>query len=67
MLKELRQNKKLSQLELANFVGVTQNAISKYENSKRIPDLETFDKICNALGLNDKKRMELLKSMSKKE
>lgn len=66
-LKEVRNKSNLTQKELANRVGVSFQVISKYESGTRQPSLETFDKICDVLDLSNKKRMELLKSMSKKE
>ena len=50
-LKEFREQKGLSQTELANCVGAKQTTISQYENGKRIPKIETQQKIANALDV----------------
>ena len=49
-IKELRKDKGLSQTELADKTGVSEQAISFYENGKRHPKIETWQKIANALN-----------------
>ncbi|MBP7652582.1 helix-turn-helix transcriptional regulator [Candidatus Dependentiae bacterium] len=49
-IKELRQHKKLSQLELATKINVDNNQISKYEHDKIIPAAETLIYLSRALG-----------------
>lgn len=41
-LKELRKNKKISQLKLALDLGLNQNSISRYENNEREADYKTL-------------------------
>ncbi|WP_302371953.1 helix-turn-helix domain-containing protein [Enterococcus asini] len=41
-IKELREAKKISQKELAAFLHVTPQAVSKWENNKSYPDLDTL-------------------------
>ena len=36
---ELRKEKKLTQIDLANKLGITDRAISKWENGRGLPDL----------------------------
>ena len=43
-LRDLREDKKLSQIELANALGKSQVAISKYENSNRELDYDMLNK-----------------------
>ena len=43
----LRKKYKLSQSELANLLGVTNQAISKWENGRGIPDIEFLAKYIN--------------------
>lgn len=69
-IKHLRQEKQLTQKELAHKLGVTYQAVSKWENGKNIPDLfilkkigEEFDCNLNEL-LNGEK--EKKKTVSKK-
>lgn len=41
----------MTQEDLANSVGVTQAALSRYENDLRDPDADTIDRIADALGV----------------
>lgn len=47
-----RQDRHLSQAELARKVGVTQQAIAKLEDPDANPTLETVQKAADALGLD---------------
>ncbi len=51
-IKELREEAKISQAELASMLGVTQQALSNYENGLREPDLDTINKIANYFGVS---------------
>ena len=51
-LKELRNNKGLSQEELANLIGVHKSHISRYERGISIPSIEAATKLANALGIS---------------
>ncbi len=44
-LKQLRNSKNMTQLDLAHKLGVTYQAISNWENGKNTPDLQTLIKI----------------------
>lgn len=48
---EMRKRKNLTQLELANKLGVTDRAISHWENGRRMPDLSLIKPLCNELGI----------------
>ncbi len=50
-LKKLREEKGLSQTQLANLVGLKQTTISQYEKGSRTPDLTRAKKISDALGI----------------
>lgn len=62
-LKELRQEKKISQLKLALDLNMNQNTISRYENLEREADYKTLIKFADyfnvsldyLLGRSDKK------------
>ncbi len=44
-LKQLREEKGLSQAQLGEKIGVSRGSISFYENESRIPDIEVLEKI----------------------
>ena len=49
---KIRKEKKLSQIDIANFVGVSRDAISKYERNDIIPSVENAKKIAKALNIS---------------
>lgn len=48
-IKELRKDKGMTQTQLADFVGVSKNAISEFERGNYLPALDTSLLICKAL------------------
>lgn len=48
---ELRKNKNMTQAELAEKLGVTDRAISKWENGRGLPDLSLMKPLCDELGI----------------
>ena len=48
---ELRKEKKMTQQELADKIGVTDRAISKWENGRGMPDLSLMKPLCDVLGI----------------
>ena len=60
-LRELREEKGLSQIQLAKVICVNQRTISNYELGIREPDIQTIKKLCKffdvtsdyLLGLED--------------
>jgi transcriptional regulator with XRE-family HTH domain len=48
---ELRKEKNMTQQELANRIGVTDKAISKWENGRGMPDLSLMKPLCKELGI----------------
>lgn len=51
LLKELRQDKNLTQTQLAHRLGLPQSYVSKYEaGERRLDFVETFF-VCDALGI----------------
>ena len=51
-LKESRIKKNLTQQELADKLGVTDRAISNWENNKRLPDYTLIYNLCNELDIS---------------
>ena len=47
----IRESKKLTQKELADFAGVTPGYISKIEKGTKVPTLEVVEKICDKAGV----------------
>lgn len=46
-----RRNKKMTQVELAEKLGVSDKSVSKWENAKCMPDLSLFPQLCDILGI----------------
>lgn len=55
LIAECRKEKKLTQNELANMLGVSDKSVSKWENGKCLPDVSLYKPLCEILGitLND--------------
>ncbi len=50
-ISKCRKETKLTQQELAEQLGVTDRAISNWENGKNMPDLSLFKPLCNIFGI----------------
>ena len=50
-IRVIRQNKGLSQKELANLIGMKQSAIARMESMMSVPNLHTLVKISRALNI----------------
>ncbi len=50
-IKELRQEKKLTQKELANLLGVNMVTLSRYENNNRNPKIDKLEKMSDIFGV----------------
>ena len=51
-LKHLRLSNKLSQQQLADVIGVSQQSVNKYENHSVEPDVETMIKIADCFSVS---------------
>lgn len=51
-LKTLRANKNISQQEVADYLSITRQAYSFYENDKRQPDYETLLKLAEYFNVS---------------
>lgn len=49
---KIRKEKKLSQVDIASYVGVSRDAISKYERDDIVPSVENANKIAKVLGVS---------------
>lgn len=51
-IKDIRIKNKLTQKEFADKFGVTYQAVSKWENSKNLPDINILKEICNEYNVS---------------
>ncbi len=51
LIAECRKAKKLTQVELANLLGVTDKSVSKWENGVCLPDVSRYKEICEILDI----------------
>lgn len=47
-----RKEKKLTQSDLAEKLGITNRSVSKWETGKCLPDISLFNPLCNILDIN---------------
>ena len=52
VIKNLREKKGLTQLQLANIIGVSDKAVSKWENAKGLPDISLLEPLAKALDVS---------------
>ena len=62
----LRQNANMTQEELALRMGVTPQAISKWERGQSLPDLSIFTELCRALNVSADRLLGLENKEAKK-
>ena len=51
-ISNVRKDKKLTQRQLADKLGITDRAISKWENGKSMPDLSLLKPLCDILDIS---------------
>ena len=51
-VKQLRENRKLTQAELAERIGVSSKTVSKWETGKGLPDISLLQPLSQALGIS---------------
>ncbi len=51
LIAECRKTKKLTQVQLANLLGVTDKSVSKWENGVCLPDVSLYKEICKILDI----------------
>ncbi len=52
IIKELREKQKLTQMNLADIIGVSDKAVSKWETGKGLPDISLIEPLAQALGVS---------------
>ena len=51
-VKQLREERKLTQAELAETIGVSSKTVSKWETGKGLPDISLLQPLAHALGIS---------------
>lgn len=51
-IKKLRESKGITQQQLANEIGVSSKAVSKWETAKGLPDISLVESLSHALGVS---------------
>ena len=51
-IKKLREEKGITQLQLAEAIGVSSKAVSKWETAKGLPDITLIEPLARALGVS---------------
>ena len=51
-IKQLREQRNLTQAELAEYIGVSSKTISKWETAKGLPDISLLQPLAHALGIS---------------
>lgn len=52
VIKKLREAKEMTQLQLAEAIGVSDKAVSKWETAKGLPDITLIEPLAKALGVS---------------
>ncbi len=58
MIAELRKNQGMTQLDLANKMGVTDKAVSKWERDLSCPDVNAFPHLADVLNVSVNELMQ---------
>ncbi|MBQ6583205.1 MAG: helix-turn-helix transcriptional regulator [Mogibacterium sp.] len=52
MIRRLRENRNLTQQQLAERINVSDKAVSKWENGRGYPDISLIEPLAEALGVS---------------
>lgn len=52
VIKKLREDKGMTQNQLAEFLGVSDKAVSKWETAKGLPDISLIESLAKSLGVS---------------
>lgn len=58
-ISNLRKERKLTQEQLGELLGITGQAVSKWENGTSLPDIMLLPKLCNVLGISADELLEM--------
>ena len=56
-IKKLREEKRITQGELAQMIGVSDKAVSKWETGRGLPDISLLEPLSRALGISVAEQM----------
>lgn len=51
-ISQCRKEKNLTQMQLAELLGITNQAVSKWENGRGMPDVSLLQPLCDVLGIS---------------
>lgn len=51
-LKQIRKNKKLTQKQLANKIGISEMSVTYYETNRSCPSIAVLEWLCTALEVS---------------
>ena len=52
MIKRLRENRKMTQLQLADKLNVSDKSVSKWETGRGYPDISLIEPLAESLGVS---------------
>ena len=55
-ISELRKDRKLTQEQLGEKLGVSQRSISRWETGRNMPDISLLKPLSSELGITDRRR-----------
>ena len=67
MIAELRKQRGMTQLELAEKMGVTDKAVSKWERDLSCPDINSLPTLAEILGVSVEELMQIKKEAAEEE
>ncbi|RDY28102.1 XRE family transcriptional regulator [Romboutsia weinsteinii] len=67
VIKSLRRNKNLTQEQLANFIGVSTPAVSKWEKGLSYPDILILPKLANFFDVTIDELLDFKKGLNEDE
>ena len=67
MIAELRKEKGMTQLELAEKMGVTDKAVSKWERDLSCPDINSLPNLAEILGVSVDELIQIKREVENKK
>jgi len=67
VIKDLRKQRKLTQQQVADIVGITATGVSYWESGNTVPNVETLNKLANYFGVTVNYLLGIKDNFKKKE